>query len=157
MISVAQTPAGTIVGRSDGGVRRFLGVPYAEAPVGERRFAAPVPRGRFAEPFDASRHGATSQRVPLCAVTTIPEPSVPGEDVLNLSVVAPDAPGSLPVLVWVHGGGFLAGSQASPWYDGRAFARDGVVCVTVGYRLGVDTAGVFDPVTRAEAGAVAAW
>jgi para-nitrobenzyl esterase len=42
------------------------------------------------------------------------------------------------VLVWIHGGGFLAGSQASPWYDGPAFARDGVVCVTVGYRLGVD-------------------
>ena len=136
--ATVRAPAGEIVGRRDGRVRRFLGVPYAEAPVGGRRFAPPVPRARFAGPFDASRHGATSQRVPLFAVTTIPEPSVPGEDVLNLSVVAPDEPGSLPVLVWIHGGGFLAGSQASPWYDGRAFARDGVVCVTVGYRLGVD-------------------
>ena len=138
MTATVRAPAGEIVGHGDGRVRRFLGIPYAEAPVGERRFAAPVPRARFTEAFDASRHGATSQRVPLFAATTIPEPSVPGEDVLNLSVIAPDAPGPFPVLVWIHGGGFLAGSQASPWYDGRAFARDGVVCVTVGYRLGVD-------------------
>ncbi|MET7331034.1 carboxylesterase family protein [Nonomuraea sp. NPDC005650] len=138
-------PAGTIIGRRAGRVRRFLGIPYAEAPTGERRFAPPVPRGRLPEPFDASRHGATAQRVPLFATTTIPEPSIPGDDVLNLGVVAPapdddrdDDCGPFPVLVWIHGGGFLAGSPASPWYDGRAFARDGVVCVTVGYRLGVD-------------------
>jgi para-nitrobenzyl esterase len=136
-----RAPAGVIVGRRTGRVRRFLGIPFAEAPVGARRFAAPVPRGRFKEPFDASRHGATSQRVPLFATTTIPEPSVPGEEILNLSVVAPDTDDDrapFPVLVWIHGGGFLAGSPASPWYDGRAFARDSVACVTVGYRLGVD-------------------
>jgi carboxylesterase type B len=135
--SVLDTPAGTVVGRQADGVRRYLGIPYAEAPTGARWFAAPVPRARFPRPYDASRHGATSQRVPLFATTTIPEPSVPGDDVLNLSVTAPAAQGR-PVLVWIHGGGFLAGSQASPWYDGRAFARDGVVVVTVGYRLGVD-------------------
>ncbi|GAA3776377.1 carboxylesterase family protein [Streptomyces coacervatus] len=133
-----RAPAGTIVGRRDGRVRRFLGIPYAEPPVGVRRFAAPVPRGRFPEPYDASRHGATAQVVPLFETTTIPEPSVPGEDVLNLGVVAPADREGCPVLVWVHGGGFLAGSPASPWYDGRSFARDSVVCVTVGYRLGVD-------------------
>jgi para-nitrobenzyl esterase len=137
MESVLDTPAGTIVGRQVDGVRRYLGIPYAEAPAGVRRFASPVPRARFPQPYDASRHGATSQCVPLFATTTIPEPSVPGDDVLNLSVTAPAAQGC-PVLVWIHGGGFLAGSQASPWYDGRAFARDGVVTVTVGYRLGVD-------------------
>ncbi|WP_327581797.1 carboxylesterase family protein [Nonomuraea sp. NBC_00507] len=138
-------PAGTIIGRRSGRVRRFLGIPYAEAPVGARRFAPPVPRGRFPEPFDASRHGATAQRVPLYATTTIPEPSIPGDDVLNVGVVAPapdddsdDDRRPFPVLVWIHGGAFLAGSPASPWYDGRAFTRDGVVCVTVGYRLGVD-------------------
>ncbi|MDX3131793.1 carboxylesterase family protein [Streptomyces europaeiscabiei] len=131
-------PAGTVTGRRSGRVRRFLGIPFAEAPVGARRFAPPVPRSRFTQVFDASRHGATSQRVPLFATTTVPEPSVPGDDVLNLSVVAPAEGLSCPVLVWIHGGGFVAGSPASPWYDGRAFARDGVVCVTVGYRLGVD-------------------
>ncbi|MEU6223632.1 carboxylesterase family protein [Streptomyces sp. NPDC047042] len=135
-------PAGPVVGRRTGPVQRFLGIPYAQPPTGVRRFAAPVRRGRFPAPFDASRHGATSQRVPLFASTTVPEPSVPGDDILNLSVVAPaPKPGHrapCPVLVWIHGGAFLAGSPASPWYDGRSFARNGVVCVTVGYRLGVD-------------------
>ena len=135
---VVEAPAGAVIGRRTGGVRRFLGIPFAEVPVGARRFAAPVPRGRFTRPYDASRHGATSQRVPLFATTTIPEPSAPGDDVLNLSVVAPAGGVACPVLVWIHGGGFLAGSPASPWYDGRAFARDGVVTVTPGYRLGVD-------------------
>ncbi|MEU1274270.1 carboxylesterase family protein [Streptomyces sp. NPDC005799] len=138
MVDVVEAPAGTVIGHRTGRVRRFLGVPFAEAPVGARRFAPPVPRGRFTRPFDASRHGATSQRVPLFTTTTIPEPSVPGEDVLNLSVVAPANGVSCPVLVWIHGGGFLAGSPASAWYDGRAFARDGIVTVTPGYRLGVD-------------------
>ncbi|MFF7469058.1 carboxylesterase family protein [Streptomyces sp. NPDC008092] len=133
-----RAPAGTVVGRREGRVRRFLGIPYAEAPVGVRRFAAPVPRGRFTEPYDAARHGATAQAVPLSATTTIPEPSVPGDDALNLGVVAPVDAERCPVLVWIHGGGFLAGSPASPWYDGRSFTRDGVVTVTVGYRLGVD-------------------
>jgi carboxylesterase type B len=133
-----RAPAGPVAGRREGKVRRFLGIPYAEAPVGTRRFAPPVARDRFADPYDASRHGATAQAVPLSATTTIPEPSVPGDDVLNLSVVAPVDAENCPVLVWIHGGGFLAGSPASPWYDGRSFARDGVVTVTVGYRLGVD-------------------
>ncbi|WP_345562858.1 carboxylesterase family protein [Streptomyces plumbiresistens] len=142
-------PAGTIVGRRDGRTRRFLGIPFAQQPTGARRFAAPVRRGRFRQPYDASRHGPTSQRVPLFATTTVPEPSVPGDDVLNLGVVAPAADedrGPFPVLVWIHGGAFLAGSPASPWYDGRGFARDGVVCVTVGYRLGVDGFAVLDGV-----------
>ncbi|MFD3840702.1 carboxylesterase family protein [Streptomyces sp. NPDC058642] len=142
-------PAGTIIGRRSARVRRFLGIPYAQPPTGARRFAVPVPRDRFPEPYDASRHGPTAQRVPLFATTTVPEPSVPGDDVLNLGVVAPaadDERGPFPVMVWIHGGGFLAGSPASPWYDGRAFARDGVVCVTVGYRLGVDGFAVLDDV-----------
>ncbi|MCX4855427.1 carboxylesterase family protein [Streptomyces canus] len=140
-----RTPAGTVGGRRHRDVRRFLGIPFAEAPTGPRRFAAPLPRGRFTRPYDASRPGATAQRVPLFATTTIPEPSVPGDDILNVSVTAPDADGC-PVLVWIHGGGFLAGSPASPWYDGRAFARDGVVTVSVGYRLGVDGFAVLDDV-----------
>lgn len=148
-MDLVDAPAGTVVGRRTGRVRRFLGIPYAEPPTGARRFAAPVPRERFTKPYDASRPGATSQRVPLFATTTVPEPSVPGEDVLNLGIVAPAADDDrtlCPVLVWIHGGAFLAGSPASPWYDGRAFARDGVVCVTVGYRLGVDGFAVLDDV-----------
>jgi para-nitrobenzyl esterase len=69
----------------------------------------------------------------------LPEPVVPGEEVLNLNVWTPDpSAGGLPVLVWIHGGAFVNGSGAVPQYDGTAFARDGVVVVTINYRLGVD-------------------
>jgi para-nitrobenzyl esterase len=74
-------------------------------------------------------------------VTTIPEPCIPGDSTLNVNVFTPapaDTSAKLPVLVWIHGGGFFAGSPASPWYDGAAFNRDGVVTVTISYRLGFD-------------------
>ncbi|NUS54100.1 MAG: carboxylesterase family protein [Streptomycetaceae bacterium] len=90
-VDVVEAPAGRVVGRRTGRVRRFLGIPFTEAPVGARRFTAPVPRGRFTQPFDASRHGATSQRVPLFATTTIPQPSVPGDDVLAREYGRPGA------------------------------------------------------------------
>ncbi|MGP9683532.1 carboxylesterase/lipase family protein [Brachybacterium sp. AOP3-A1-3] len=120
----------------------FLGIPFAEAPVGELRFAAPVPKAPWAGVLDALEHGPTPQRGDP-GITLIPEPSIPGDATLNLNVFTPspdageESP-ALPVLVWIHGGGFVSGSAASPWYDGRAFTRDGVVVVTVSYRLGFD-------------------
>ncbi|MGW6708852.1 carboxylesterase/lipase family protein [Streptomyces sp. NPDC054956] len=128
--------------RADGSLR-FLGIPYARPPVGELRFAAPVPPEPWTEPLDATAYGPTAQRRPFAEVTTIPEPSIPGEGVLNLNVFTPDPNGPasaepLPVLVWIHGGGYVAGSAASPWYDGSAFNRDGVILVSIGYRLGVE-------------------
>ncbi|MFD8207855.1 carboxylesterase/lipase family protein [Streptomyces sp. NPDC059695] len=125
--------------RADGSLR-FLGIPYAQPPVGDLRFAAPVPPEAWPDPLDATAYGPTAQRRPFAEVTTIPEPSIPGAGVLNLNVFTPDtAPGAgLPVLVWIHGGGYVAGSAASPWYDGAAFNRDGVVLVSVGYRLGIE-------------------
>ena len=120
----------------------FLGIPFAEPPVGDLRFAAPVPTAPWEGVRDALEFGATAQRGDP-GVTLIPEPSVPGESTLNVNVFtpspAPAADGAgLPVLVWIHGGGYFAGSPASPWYDGRAFNRDGVVTVTISYRLGFD-------------------
>jgi len=109
--------------------------------VGPLRFAAPAPAARWDGERDATRPGPTPQRRPLAPVTTVPEPSVPGDDILNATVFTP-APGEpdrrLPVLVWIHGGGFVGGSPASPWYDGASFNRDGVVTVSVAYRLGFD-------------------
>ena len=119
----------------------FLGVPYAEAPVGERRFLAPEPARGWTGIRTATTFGPTAQRRPFGSDPTIPEPSIPGDDILTVNVFTP-APGRvdarLPVLVWIHGGGFKAGSPASPWYDGAAFNRDGVVSVTLGYRLGFE-------------------
>src|SRR6478752_4372416 len=118
----------------------FLGIPFAQAPIGDLRFAAPVPPEPWEGVRDALEHGATAQRGDK-GITLIPEPSIPGESTLNVNVFTP-APGStdasLPVLVYIHGGGYTAGSPASPWYDGRSFNRDGVVTVSVSYRLGFD-------------------
>jgi para-nitrobenzyl esterase len=139
---LAVTSQGPVLGTWQHATARFLGIPYAEAPVGELRFAAPVPTEPWTEPLDGTRYGPTAQRRPfiLDGPTTIPEPSIPGDGVLNLNVFTPDPnPGAdLPVLVWIHGGGYVAGSAASPWYDGSAFTRDGIVLVSIGYRLGIE-------------------
>lgn len=151
-----ETAAGRVRGRwrsTSGGhgeprSAAFLGIPFAEAPVGALRFAAPVPKAPWEGTLDALTYGATAQRGDP-GVTLIPEPSVEGDGTLNINVFTP-RPGrapegtGLPVLVWIHGGGYVAGSPASPWYDGRNFNRDGVVTVTLSYRLGFDGFGWID-------------
>ena len=138
---IVSTTGGDVRGLWRGGSAAFYGIGYAEPPVGALRFAAPVRRGAWEGTRDATHPGPTPQRRPFGEVTAIPEPSYPGDDILNLNVFTP-APGdpdaALPVLVWIHGGGFKAGSPSSPWYDGAAFNRDGVVTVTISYRLGFD-------------------
>ena len=147
---VAQTTTGAVRGcwrsipdRTDVRSAGFLGIPFAEPPVGDLRFAAPVPKAPWEGVRDALEFGATAQRGDP-GVTLIPEPSIEGESTLNVNVFTPDPTASLPVLVWIHGGGYFAGSPASPWYDGRAFNRDGVVTVTISYRLGFDGFGWID-------------
>ena len=131
----------------------FLGIPFAQAPVGELRFAAPVPPEPWDDIRDALEYGATAQRGDP-GMTLIPEPSIPGEATLNVNVFTPvpgESDAALPVLVYIHGGGFTGGSPASPWYDGRAFNRDGVVTVTS--RTGsASTASATSPVRRPTAG-----
>ena len=151
-----RTAAGTVRGRwrehvsADGSASRaaiFLGIPYAEPPVGERRFLAPVPRSPWEGVREAVLHGATPQRrSPYGDDPFVPEPSIPGDDLLTLDVGTPDPSpdAALPVLVYIHGGGFIGGSHASPWYGGQAFHRDGVVTVTPTYRLGFDGFGWID-------------
>ena len=118
----------------------FLGIPFAQAPTGRRRFGEPVPPEPWDGIRDALAHGATAQRGDP-GETLIPEPSIKGPSTLNVDVFTP-APGApeaaLPVVAWIHGGAFISGSPASPWYDGRAFNRDGVVTVTISYRLAFD-------------------
>jgi len=145
---VVETTAGAVRGSRRGGSDVFLGIPYAEVPFGDRRFAAPEPRAPWSGVRDALAYGPTPQRRALAEVTAIPEPSIPGEDVLSVNVFTPAGSGrgaregsggaGLPVLVYIHGGGYVAGSPASPWYDGTAFNRDGVVVVTISYRLGFE-------------------
>lgn len=141
------TSIGAIVGRAHIDRYEFRGIPYAEAPVGPRRLAAPVRRAVFDKPFRALEWGATPQKVPLFDDTFIPEPSVPGDDILNLNVFSPRNAipnGRLPVLFWIHGGGYRAGSAIGEWFHGEALNRRGVVLVSVSYRLGVDGFGWVD-------------
>lgn len=141
MECVIDTPQGRVRGKMDGGVARFKGIPYAAPPFGANRFGPPLP----AEPWngirDALAFGPTALQPPYRQPfhEILHNPVLPGEDCLNLNVWTPE-PGStrLPVMVWIHGGAFTNGSGAVPTYDGAAFARDGIVCVTINYRLGVE-------------------
>ncbi len=137
---VVRTTAGSVRGLNRDGSFAFLGIPFAEPPVGSLRFRAPVRAASWDGVKDARRYGATPQRVTLQEVTRIPEPSIAGESTLNVNVFSPSpAPGAnLPVVAWIHGGGYVAGSPSSPWYDGRRFNRDGIVTVSISYRLGFD-------------------
>ncbi|GGO63371.1 carboxylic ester hydrolase [Microbacterium nanhaiense] len=133
---VVRTTRGSVRGFWRGSCATFTGTPYAAPPVGALAFRAPRPHERWDGVRDAVHQGATPQRG-RTGVTLIPEPSVPGDSPLNVNVFtpSPDPAAKLPVLVYIHGGAYAAGSIASPWYDGASFARDGVVTVTLSYRL----------------------
>jgi para-nitrobenzyl esterase len=138
MDPVAATTTGRIRGTTEDGCVAFLGVPFARPPFGTRRFALPVPVPKWDGVRPATAYGPTAPQ-PDRPFTIIPEPVIAGDDCLNLNVFTPDL-GSvgLPVLVWIHGGGFTAGGNTSPWYRGHRFARDGIVVVSVNYRLGAE-------------------
>ncbi|MYX16649.1 carboxylesterase family protein [Streptomyces sp. SID8374] len=146
--ATARTVQGTVRGAVERGVAVFRGIPYAAAPVGARRFRAPGPPEPWEGVRDALAFGPTAPKRPYAPPLDrlLPDPSVPGEEWLNLNVWTPALPpeaSGLPVLVWIHGGSLLHGSSAVPVYDGSAFARDGVVLVSVNYRLGVEGFGLF--------------
>jgi para-nitrobenzyl esterase len=142
---------GALRGSATGGVAAFKGVPYAAPPVGPLRFAAPAPVVPWDGVRDATAYGPTppKPRYQPPFDELLSDPIIPGDDVLNLNVWTPEArvtgaggDAPLPVLVWIHGGAFRSGTGAVGTYDGNAFARDGVVCVTINYRLGMDGFGL---------------
>ncbi|MFI0926440.1 carboxylesterase/lipase family protein [Streptomyces sp. NPDC021012] len=142
-MTVCRTRQGEVRGRtSPDGVSSFLGIPYAAPPFGARRFREPAPPESWTGVRDATAHGPTAPHAPYAPPfdALIPEDSIPGEDCLNLNIwtPAPEPGAGLPVMVWLHGGAFTNGSGSASAYDGGAFARDGVVCVTLNYRLGAD-------------------
>ncbi|MGI9009126.1 MAG: carboxylesterase/lipase family protein [Streptosporangiaceae bacterium] len=141
-----QTKYGLLRGQARDGVVSFLGIPYAASPTGALRFQAPVPPQPWDGLRDAFEYGPTPPKpdYPPPFDTLFAEPNVAGEDWLNLNIWTPDAAlasmgaADLPVMVWIHGGAFANGNSAIPLYDGHSFARDGVVLVSLNYRLGVD-------------------
>ncbi|MGN6793590.1 MAG: carboxylesterase/lipase family protein [Streptosporangiaceae bacterium] len=141
MAPTISTPCGTLRGQVRDGVASFLGIPYAASPTGSLRFQAPAPPKPWTGIREALAYGATPPKpdYPPPFDTLFAEPNIAGDDWLNLNVWTPDPQGSsLPVMVWIHGGAFANGNSAIPLYDGSAFARDGVVLVSINYRLGVD-------------------
>jgi para-nitrobenzyl esterase len=144
-VPAVNTEAGHLSGDHTNGVDRFLGIPYAAAPVGERRFAPPGPVERWEGVRNATEYGATAPQPALHPIQAHLVPLtgpgwVTGDgDYLNLNIWTPDAGTSgLPVMVYLHGGGFMIGSSAAPAFDGTSFARHGVVLVTINYRLGAE-------------------
>lgn len=141
---VIRTRAGLVRGVQYEDYAAYLGIPFAEAPVGPLRFEAPRPRAPWDGVRDAAAYGPTSQRGARSG-NIIPEPSIPGEDIFTVNVFTPaanDPAAKLPVVAWIHGGAYLIGSPASPWYHGRTFAQNGVILVSLPYRLGFEGFGL---------------
>jgi para-nitrobenzyl esterase len=138
---LVQLKEGAVRGKAESGVFAFLGIPYAAAPFGANRMRPPQPVTPWDGERDATAYGPTVPKgdYPPQYQPLFPEVVIPGEDCLNLNVWTPD-PGAagLPVLVWIHGGSFMNGSGSVAEYNGAAFARDGVVCVTINYRLSAE-------------------
>ncbi|HSR82702.1 MAG TPA: carboxylesterase family protein [Streptosporangiaceae bacterium] len=139
-MATVTTRYGVVSGESVEGVTRFLGVPYAASPTGPLRFMAPEPPESWDGVRECTAFGPTPPKPDYVAPfdVLLPEPNIPGDDWLSLNVWTPDTGGSAPVMVWIHGGAFANGNSAVRMYDGRAFARDGVVLVSINYRLGID-------------------
>ncbi|MGH7141512.1 MAG: carboxylesterase/lipase family protein [Minisyncoccia bacterium] len=133
-----KTLSGMVEGKDDGTVRSFLGIPYAQPPVGDLRWKAPVPAAKWEGVRKATEFGAHClQGNPFGDMTF--RDSGGSEDCLTLNVWAPSNPSSkkLPVMVWLYGGGFVAGSTSEGRQDGTHLAQQGVIVVSMNYRLGV--------------------
>ncbi|MGW5861656.1 carboxylesterase/lipase family protein [Streptomyces sp. NPDC055239] len=145
-MSVVDTACGPVRGTAEDGIAVFRGIPYAEAPVGPLRFAPPAPVPPWDGVLEATAFGPTAPKNPYAPPldALLPDPDIPGDACLNLNVwTAEPGDGGRPVMVWIHGGALRNGSSSVSSYDGRAFARDGVVLVSLNYRLGIEGFGVF--------------
>ena len=127
-----ETRSGPVSGTTRDGVAAFKGIPYAAPPVGALRWQPPQPHPNWQAPRDATQFGPICPQQPTTWMDSMPQ----SEDCLTLNIWAPEHGRDLPVAVWIHGGGGTAGSGAQATFDGTRFARDGVVLVTLNYRLG---------------------
>ncbi len=124
---------------NDGRVRAYLGVPYAAPPVGSRRWAPPQPAAPWKGELDATEYGHRCMQGHVFDDMVFQDAS-PSEDCLSLNVfVATDVPrgAGLPVMFWIHGGGYAGGGSSEPRHNGDFLPTKGVVLVTINYRLGV--------------------
>jgi para-nitrobenzyl esterase len=141
---IIQIESGRLRGATRGGITRFLGVPYAASPTGVRRFAAPEPYPPWVGIRDALLPGPNAPQVrrPFANLDITPLIGAgwrQGDEFLTVNIWTPD-PGArgLPVMVFIHGGAWVAGDKDAAVHDGSAFARAGLVCITINYRLAVE-------------------
>ncbi len=134
---------GTLEGARENGVSRYLGVPFAAPPVGALRWRAPEAPHSWRGMRQANAYSSgcvQTARGPFGPFTHefVDQPVGFSEDCLYLNVWTPASArgATLPILVWIHGGGFAGGSTSVPIYDGAALARTGIIVVSVNYRLG---------------------
>ena len=139
---IVKTASGRVSGSSRGGVKAFLGIPYAKPPIGDLRWRDPVPAASWRSVRE------TTRLAPSC-LQNEPKPFGPytasfliaperSEDCLYLNVwSSADKPRTKPVYFFIHGGAFQAGGANVPAYDGTGLAKNGAVVVTLNYRLGV--------------------
>ncbi len=120
------------------GIRAFLGIPYAAPPVGPRRWKAPEPAAKWTGVRAADKFGNRCMQTSPFPDMVFQSPAE-SEDCLYLNVWTPSKSGAarLPVMVWIHGGGYFSGSGDEVRHDGSVLASKGVVVVTLTYRLGV--------------------
>ena len=132
------TPLGAVEGTESTGIRIFRGVPFAQPPVGNLRFAPPAPATRWEGVRDAKQFAARCMQLPLFGDMNFRSDGM-SEDCLYLNIWTPAkrAGEHLPVLVYYFGGGFQAGDGSEPRYDGESMARKGIVAITISYRLGI--------------------
>lgn len=136
-----ETTYGPVVGTTDGRVRVFKGLPFAAPPVGDLRWKPPVSPTPWTLPRQAKEFAPSC---PQAADRIVPAQARQSEDCLYLNVWAPqgaqklpqELPEKLPVMVFIHGGGFTKGSGSQSTYASDALARHGVLLVTINYRLG---------------------
>ena len=139
-MTIVSTANGSLTGRAAPGSTAFLGIPFAQAPLGELRWAPPMP----ALPWEGTRNATRFGSAPWQPSGGPLDGLVPGmgsddqsDDCLNLNVWTPSTDGSRPVLVWIHGGAFSLGAGSLSVYDGsRLAAATNTVVVTINYRLG---------------------
>jgi para-nitrobenzyl esterase len=131
---IVRVASGTVRGVTENGVSSFKGIPYAAPPVGEYRWRPPQAVTPWKEIRDATKD------CPTCPQRAWPgSKTVQSEDCLFLNVWAPSTAtnkSKLPVMVWIHGGGFTGGGGSDPGSSGDAFAKQGVILATINYRLG---------------------
>lgn len=133
-----KTKQGKVEGTMNGQVRAFLGIPYATPPVGSLRWKPPVPAAKWKGVRSAKEFGSHCMQPTLYADMIFRDPGI-SEDCLTLNVWTPatDKVAKLPVMVWIFGGGFIAGGTSEPRQDGANLARNGIIVVTMNYRLGI--------------------